>query len=360
MEQAYIFEILGVDAMGERFRIGLVGCGYWGSKYLRLLREHPAIDLAFVVDAEADRLRAAEDSFKGVPTFSSLEDAVSKSGAPRAVVVATPASSHRSVVATCLDMGLDVLVEKPMALTTEDALAMVHRSKERGRLLFPGHVFAFNDAVRYLSSQVKNNRLGKILYAVCSRTSLGPIRRDVNALWDLIPHDLTILEALGLTQPHEVWSNGDSFLQADIEDVVVSGLRYPGGQAAYIHTSWLSPAKVRQVSVVGTDAMAVFDDTAIDNPVQIFDKGITQAQTQTYGEFKSQVRTGDTYLPKITSREPLRNMVDAFLECLAANEYPIEEVRRSVMTVHVVEALSQALRQGGHRSIKDWSFVDAL
>lgn len=346
--------------MAEAFRVGLVGCGYWGSKYLRLLKEHPSIELAFVVDAEADRLRAVDSSFKGVPTFTSIQDAVSKTRAARAVVVATPASSHRGVVTDCLDLGLDVLVEKPMALTTEDALAMARRSKETGRLLFPGHVYAFNDAVRYLSDQVAKKRLGKVLYAVCARTSLGPIRRDVNALWDLIPHDLTILETLGLSKPREVWSNGDSFLQADIEDVVVSGLRYPGGQAAYIHTSWLSPAKVRQVTVVGTDAMAIFDDTAIDNPVQIFDKGITQEPTQTYGEFKSQVRTGDTYLPKITPKEPLRNMVDAFLKCLASNQYPTEEVRGSIMTVHVVEALSQALRHGGLRPIKDWSFLDAF
>lgn len=338
-------------------RIGLVGYGYWGPKYLRLLREHPETRPAFVVDVDSTRLKSLEED--GIPTFPDVEAALG-SVPTDAVIVVTPATTHRKVVETCLRRGVKTLVEKPLTPSLKDSEALVRLSQELKVLLYPGHIYAHNDGVRALAARVKAKSFGGLRYVDSVRTGLGPVRGDVSALWDLVPHDLTIIESVGLRRPEEVVAMGNSFLRPGVEDVVFGTLRYPGGALANVQGSWLSPYKVRQTTVVGAQEMAIFDDMVNEDPLRLYGRGVEILPTTEYGVFKTQIRSGDVTLPYVALREPLRNLLEDFLAACRDPRLAQDELRRALEVVATLEAMERSMRAGGRLTKVDWSKVASL
>jgi predicted dehydrogenase len=326
-------------------RIGLVGLGYWGKKYLRVLHELPSVKLVFVVDTDHNQLSQFEVA-GSLPTYDEPLKALS-SCETDAVIVVTPASTHQEVVKNCLEKGVHVMVEKPLTLSSKDASELARLSRESGHILYPAHIYAHNDSVKVLSEMANSKSLGDIRYVTCLRAGLGPVRADVNVLWDLVPHDLTILYSIGLHAPEAVRAIGSSFLQQGVEDVVFCTLQYPGGAVAHIQASWLDPYKIRRVTVVGSKQMALFDDVATDDSLKIYERGVDILPTTEYGEFKAQVRSGDVHIPHVLGREPLRNMVEDFIAKCRNPKERSDELGRGLAIVASLEAMSKSMRTNG-------------
>jgi predicted dehydrogenase len=344
--------------LGETVRVGLFGLGYWGSKYLRLLQEIPSIELTFVVDSDPKRLKTIRETTR-IHKYSTPAAALSKERADAAVVV-TPASTHRRVVSSCLDNSLDVLVEKPLALSLRDSIVLAQKAAKVGRILFPGHVYAFNDALREAAKIVSQSSFGEMRYVSCMRTGLGPIRGDTNALWDLVPHDLTALSEFGLRRPEEVVAVGRSFLQPGIEDVAFATLLYSKRRIANIQASWLDPYKIRRITAVGSRKMVTFDDGAIEDRVKVYERGVELMPTAAFGEFKTHIRSGDIHVPYVDQREPLRNLVEGFLHSRADPKSANVEILRALEIVTILGSMDRSMRRDGARTRVDWNPLDAF
>jgi predicted dehydrogenase len=340
------------DNITQTTRVGLFGLGYWGSKYARLLSEIPQVTVACVVDADRGRLNGLRAGPE-VARYTEASRALQKEKLDAAIVV-TPASTHTALVAQCLDRSLDVLVEKPLTLSLGDAILLAKKAKHAGKLLFPGHVYAHNDGVRALSKAVGSASFGKLRYVSCLRTGLGPVRGDTNVLWDLVPHDLTILSMIGAGRPTAAIAVGRAFLRPEVEDVAFGTLLYPGGRLAHIQASWLDPHKVRKVTAVGSRRMVSFDDTSVEECVKVYERGVDLVPSATFGEFMAQVRSGDAHIPFIAAREPLRNLVQAFLDARSDPAKGGPDLKRALEIVAILEAMHQSMRDDGARSAIKW------
>jgi predicted dehydrogenase len=322
----------------EELGIGLVGLGYWGPNYARLL-DGPldGARLVACADLRPDRRARLSRLHPGAAMYESHLPMIDAGGLD-AVVVATGAGAHREIVEDCLDAGLPVLVEKPIARTSVDAEAMRQAAARTGVLLMVGHTFLFNPAVRHIKDLLDSGALGRPQYLSFRRTGLGPIRSDVNALWDLAPHDLSMLRYWLGGDPVEVTARGQAYLRPDLEDVVFLTLRYPGGVLAGIQVSWLDPIKDRRVTVVGDRKMVVFDDVNPTEKLRVYDKGASyQPSGGEFAEFMASVRDGDIVIPRIRPGEPLKEQLDHFLHCLRTGEKPISDAADGLAIVRTLE-----------------------
>ncbi len=333
--------------------VGLVGVGYWGSNYLRVLREFDDFPLVAVCDNNPRNLDAAKA--KGVQRLYSDVAQLAADKEVGAVVVSTPARTHYAVVKPLLEAGKHVLVEKPLATSSKDALELAELAKKKNVVLMVGHIFLFNGAVRKVKELVDSGAIGKINYAYATRTGLGPIRNDVNALWDLACHDVYILGHLIGARPVSVMARGGSFVRSDIEDIVFLTLEYPGNVLASVHVSWLDPVKIRKLTIVGTSKMVVFDDIQVTEPVRVFDKGVSvEPKGAEFGEVKALVRDGDIVSPKVVMREPLKAEVEHFYDCVRNGKKPVADGMAGYETVKVLEAAQKAVGAGGAKVEIDW------
>lgn len=333
-------------------RIGLIGLGYWGPNYARVVNELPGAELVVVCDASNEALEFIQSRVPGARTTTASEEIFAADDLD-AVIIATPTSTHYELALRALEGGKHVLCEKPLAATTFECDALIAAARNAGRVLFTGHTFLFNPAVRRMRQLVEDGSLGRLLYAHTTRTGLGPIRQDVNALWDLAPHDLSILFSLFDREPVTVSATGRSFLREGVEDVVFAQLTFADGGIAGIHVSWLDPYKVRRVTAVGDQRMVVFDDVAVDEKLKVFDKGASydaiseSARGTEFGEYKAVIRDGDIVIPKIPAREPLKEQVLEFVRCCESGEMPLTDGIAGRRVVAVLEAATESLRRNG-------------
>lgn len=333
-------------------RIGLVGLGYWGPNYLRIVSELPDSELAIVCDASANALSLVRARLRQTRTTTDPADVFAADDVD-AVIVATPTSTHYELTMGALEAGKHVLCEKPLASTVGDCDALIAAAERAERTLFVGHTFIFNPGVRRMRELIDAGGVGRLLYAHAVRTGLGPIRQDVNALWDLAPHDLSILLYLFGEEPVSIAATGRAFLREGVEDVVFAQLSFEGGGIAGIHVSWLDPYKVRRVTAVGDQRMVVFDDLAADEKVKVFDKGASyeaiseSARGTQFGEYRAIVRDGDIVIPKIPAYEPLKEQVAEFLCCCRSGERPSTDGAAGRRVVAVLEAATESLRMDG-------------
>ena len=302
--------------------VAQLGVGYWGPNILRNLAANSRCRVKAVSDLSEERRafvsRHYPDIFVGGDPADVIQDKEIQ-----AVVIATPAATHFDLAMQCLKAGKHVLIEKPFATKLSEVDAIASTARQADRVAMAAHTFVFNDAVRYLKKLMDDKDLGDIRYIYSQRLNLGRIRSDVDALWNFAPHDVSIIQyLLGDLQPVSVQRQGMDYVQAGIDDVVFLHIRYPGKVMAHIHVSWLDPHKVRQITVVGTKKMVVYDDVA-ENKIAIYDKGIDPkailGQAMDYDQPpQSQFlhRSGDIILPKIVFREPLAVEIDHFLDCI--------------------------------------------
>jgi predicted dehydrogenase len=320
-------------------KVGLAGLGYWGPNLARNFDE--LAELAWLCDL-SDEQRARISSRYPDARLTADFDEMLADDSVDAVVVATPVVTHAELAKRALDAGKHVLVEKPPALTAGEVEELVATAEAQERVLMPGHLLLYHPGVARLKDLISSGELGDVLYVYGNRQNLGQIRKDENALWSLGVHDLSVILHLLEEEPEEAWARGESFLTEGVEDVVFCYLRFPSGKVAHMHLSWLDPHKMRRITVVGRDKMAVFDDMELDRKLTIYDKGPVE-RAETYGEWMT--RTGDIYSPKIRNDEPLRLECEHFLRLVAGKGDPLAAARDGVAVVRALEQLQASLEQ---------------
>jgi predicted dehydrogenase len=264
-----------------------------------------------------------------------------------AVVIATPARTHYALAREALEAGKHVLVEKPLAMGSRQAEALIALADERRRVLMVGHIFEYHPAVRKIKSLIDEGELGQVYYIYSTRVNLGRVQSDINALWSIAPHDISILIYLLGTMPQSVSARGGTFLNGMVEDVVFLVLSFPDGMLGHVHASWLDPSKVRRMTVVGSRRMAVYDDVADEGKIKIYDKGVYRKGEDIYGEFQYRMHSGDIAIPRLDMAEPLRIECVHFAECVRQGRRPQTDGANGLRVVRVLEAAQASLERGG-------------
>ncbi|WP_448642084.1 Gfo/Idh/MocA family protein [Geodermatophilus sp. URMC 63] len=323
-------------AASGRVRVAVVGYGYWGSKHVRVLSSVPGVDVT-VVDGHPLRLVEAAAHHPSAGMAPRLDDVLSEVDA---VVVATPPGSHAGIALRALETGKHVLVEKPLATSVEDAELLVQTAARQGVQLMVGHTFEYNAAVWKLRELVQSGALGRILYVDTARLSLGRYQSDVNVIWDLAPHDISIVSYVLGEMPScaTVWAH--SHISRQHADVAYLRFDFPRSQTrAYVHVSWLTPNKVRRVTVVGEKKMAVYDDMSDNERIRIYDIGVDVQDIDDPAEAHAlpvTYRTGDIVSPYIPFQEPLLLQDQHFVECIRTGRRPDTPGERGLEVVRVL------------------------
>lgn len=329
-------------------RIAVLGAGRWGINHVRVIASDPTCELAAVLDPDPD-VAAAVRELSAAPLFHEpstlellLDDPVLD-----AVVIASPAPTHADLAVRALLAGKHVLVEKPLALSLDDARRVEAAAAASQRCLMVGHLMLYHPVVARLHAILHAGELGQLHYLHATRVNLGRLRSDENALWSFGPHDLSVIDhLLGGELPVSVAARGQSVLQAGIEDVVFLSLRYPSGPMAHVHLSWLNPRKERRLTLVCSHKMAELDDVAADK-LRIFDKGFDRArQFKSFDEYLT-IRDGDVHIPYVAMGEPLRLQLQHFLDCVTAAKPPLSDAASGVRIVRILEAAQRSLAQDG-------------
>jgi predicted dehydrogenase len=317
-------------------RVGQAGLGAWGQNLVRNLDD--LADLRWICDADDGRRAHFARRFPNARTTGSFDELLGDDEL-EAVVIATPVPTHYALARQALEAGKHVFVEKPPAMRGAEMEELVDLAEERGLVLMPGHLLLYHPAVLKLKQLVDDGELGDVLCIYGNRQNLGKIRKDENALWSLGVHDLSVILYLIGEEPSEAWAHGNAFLTPNVEDVVFCYLRFPSGKIAHMHLSWLDPHKMRKITVVGRDKMAVFDDMELERKVTVYEKA-PEEPAQTYGEWRT--RTGDIFSPKIPNDEPLRLEMSHFLRLVRSAGDGVE-ARDGLVVVRALELLQESL-----------------
>ena len=323
-------------------KVAQIGVGYWGPNLLRNLVANKGCEVARVVDMSEERRAFVSSLYPSVEVTGDAE-AIWQDETIDAVVIATPAGTHFSLVMQALNSGKHVLVEKPMATTVDEVNQIGALAEEKGLVAMVGHTFLYNSAVRYIKNMIDTGELGDVRYIYSQRLNLGRIRSDIDALWNLAPHDISIIQYwLGDPSPTKITRHGMSYVQEGIDDVVFLNLQYDTGVMANIHVSWLDPHKVRKMTIVGSKKMAVYDDMA-ESKVAIYDKGFdVMASLEENMPFdrtgfpQFALRSGDVLLPKIDWQEPLKVEISHFTECITAGSTCLTGPQHALEVVRIL------------------------
>lgn len=334
--------------MNKQIGIAILGSGYWGINYVRVFEELAGVRVVTVCDKDINRLQEVKWRFPNITLTTELDEALAMDGV-EAVVVCTPAKTHHKLTRRCLLAGKHVLVEKPITTTVADSEDLISLAKAKNLKLMVGFTFIYNSGIRKVRTFIDQARVGQVYYLYARRTNLGPIRRDVNALWDLAPHDISIFNYLLDSVPEWVSAVGVKALGNCREDVGFVSLGYPNGIVGHIHVSWADPNKVREVVVVGSDRRIVFDDLNALERVKIYEKGVTSTSDEAtnYGEFQFEMRDGDIISPKVEVSEPLKTQCSHFVECITHDLMPFTDGQAGKAVVQVMEAIDHSLQHNG-------------
>jgi predicted dehydrogenase len=326
-------------------KVGVIGCGYWGSKHVRVLHGIPEVDQVIAIDTSDARLLSLKQTFPGLLIRSSLELALDEVDA---VIVATPPASHAEVALAAMAADKGVLIEKPLATSTKDALLLTHEAARRSLTLMVGHTFEHNAAVWKLRDLVQSEVLGRIFYLDSARLNLGLYQSDVNVIWDLAPHDVSIFNYVLGSVPATVQAWGSKHAHSVLEDVAYLRLSYPDlDLTANIHVSWLDPCKVRRVTVVGSRQMVVYNDLAAEERIRIFDKGVAVPDgAGDVPQMPMSYRYGEITSPYVPFEEPLGVQDRHFVSCVASGERPRTDGEVGMAVVKVLEGAELSLRLG--------------
>jgi predicted dehydrogenase len=333
--------------MTTNLRIGLIGAGYWGPNLARNLAELKDAELVAVADLDDDKLNTMKTRFPSIFTSRNYRDLFKLR--LDAVVIATPPVTHFPFAKECLENGLHVLVEKPLVLHSWEGEQLIEIAKNENRVLMVGHTFEYNPAVRLIKEIIDSGELGEIYYIDSVRANLGLFQPHVNAMWDLAPHDISIILYLLGEAPISVSSEGGTFAFKDtnVHDVVYMHMRFQSGILATTRVSWLDPDKTRRITVVGSKKMVIYDDVATVEKVKIYDKGIEPLpDTESLDDFQFNYRFGDTTAPHIVWQEPLKLECEHFAACIRTHRQPQSDGEAGLRVVRVLEAAQISLETG--------------
>jgi predicted dehydrogenase len=328
--------------------VGVIGVGYWGPNIVRNFIANPNTNVTMCADIKEQRLNVIKGLYPSVATSTDYRDIV-RNTAIDLVVICTPVFSHYELAKEALQNGKHVLVEKPMTHTAAQAEDLLNVAAGKNRQIFVDHTFVYTGAVRKIAHLIDDGELGDLYYFDSVRVNLGLFQHDVNVLWDLAPHDISIMQHLLSARPQGVVATGSAHFDTGLEDVAYMTVYYPDNLIAHIHVNWLSPVKVRQSLLAGSKKMVVWDDNNPSEKLRVYDKGIEVVETeaQVY-QTLIQYRTGDMYCPKISNREALAVEVDEIVEWINGNKLPrVATGEDGLMVVRILEAAQQSLKNRG-------------
>ncbi|MFN7974958.1 MAG: Gfo/Idh/MocA family oxidoreductase [Acidobacteriota bacterium] len=334
--------------MSALIRIGVLGAGRWGPNLIRNFHDHGKSEVVRVADPDAARRALLAPRYPDIPFSASPADVLADETID-AVVIATPTSTHHALAREALTRGKHVLVEKPIAASSRDAEDLCDLAARSQRILMVGHVFVYNNAIRWAKARIADGLLGRLHYIAAQRTNLGPIRTDVNAAWDLAAHDLSIVQYWLGREPLTASALGGAWLNPGIEDAVFATLRYPDDVLVNLHVSWLNPRKVRHMTVVGEARMLTVDDMSVEEPVRVYDRGVAGAPVvaDTFGSFRACVREGDITIPRVGTGEPLRAECEHFVGCIENGSAPETGGREGLAVVRALDAIARSIAASG-------------
>jgi predicted dehydrogenase len=333
--------------MAKKIRLGVAGCGYWGPNLIRNFRALPDCHLRMMCDLKTSRLRHLRTIYpevEGETDYAHMLNGVNLD----AVVIATGVASHYPMAKAALLAGKHTFIEKPMAGSVEHCAELVDIARENGLVLMAGHTFLYSSAVMKIQEIVNQGDIGEIRYISARRLNLGLIQKDINVAWDLAPHDLSIILAIMGEQPISVNCHGSAHVTRGIEDVTVMGLAFANQRSAIIHSSWIDPRKVREMTIVGSERMIVYDDLAPLEKIRVYDMRVERPpHYDTFGEFQYAYHYGDIHAPWIKQEEPLKTECQHFLDCIKDGRKPLSCGTRGLELVKILEASSESLRRAG-------------
>lgn len=336
--------------MNNAIRVGVVGCGYWGPNLIRNFAACPETEVVAVCDSSPARLEQVGRTHGRLHLCGSLDEMLERP--LDAVAIATPVSTHRRLASQCLEAGLHVLVEKPLAASVKDAQHLVDLADRCGRVLMVDHTYLFHNAVRRVAAMVESGELGELYYIDGIRINLGLIQKDVNVIWDLAPHDLSIAEHVLGRPARSISAWGCSHTDVEAEDVAYVNVDYDDRLLANFHVSWLSPVKVRQMIFAGSRKSLVFNELNPVEPVKVYDRGVeVGSDPEGRRDLLINYRSGDVWSPHIEPGEALQAVVSHFAACIRDGSTPISDGRLGLRVVRLLESATRSIRAQGGRVV---------
>jgi predicted dehydrogenase len=336
-------------------KIGLIGVGYWGPNLARVLNQSAECTFYACCDIDMRKLDKTMRQYPTLKGFSEVDEMLASD--VDAVVIATPISTHYDLARRALEAGKHVMVEKPLAHASSLARKLVASAEGRRLTLFTGHTFIYSPAVRMVKKLIQSGELGDIHYISLSRVNLGLYQKDVDVVWDLAVHDISILLYWLDEMPTKGASFGRACVQQDKRDVAFLWLEFPSGIVASTEVSWLSPQKMRRTCIVGSKRMVVYDDTDPNDKIKIYDRGVDFKQPETFGEFQLSYRTGDMVAPHLDNAEPLLSELEQFIHCVQTGEHSVTSGRFGARVVEVLEMVQSERPLGsGERTTNELTF----
>jgi len=326
-------------------KIGVVGFGYWGPNLVRNFQGAPTVEGVVCYDASEKRLAIAKQKFPSLEVAKTYDELLARNDVG-AIAIATPVSTHHPLGMKALQAGKHVLLEKPMAESVGHCEQLIEEADKNKLVLMVDHTFVYTGAVRKIKELVENGRLGEIMYFDSVRVNLGLFQHDTNVVWDLAPHDLSIMDYIIGLDPTGVSAIGSTHF-SDKEDIAYITVRYANQLLAHFHVNWMSPVKVRKILIGGSKLMVVYDDMEPSEKIRVYDKGVDIKERESIYKVLVEYRTGDRWAPKIDLNEALTLMVGDFVSAIKSGHRPTTDGRAGLKVVKILEAAQASLRQNG-------------
>ncbi len=327
-------------------KIGVIGCGYWGPNLIRNFNKTSGCEMTICCDMQDDRLARIKSLFPHIETTKNHEDLLNSD--LDAVAIATPVWTHYPLAKSFLEAGKHVFVEKPLTPSSEECQELIELAASKNLVLMVGHTFEYTAAVNKIKEIVESGELGDILYVNSTRVNLGLFQQDINVIWDLAPHDISIITYVLEQEPTKVNAQGMSHFKEGIEDVAMTTMTFDSGTIAFIRNSWIDPNKVRSMIFVGSKKMLVYDDLSPNEKIKIYDKGVEKpAYYDNFAEFQFSYRYGDIYIPRINEREALSTECGHFVECITEKQTPRSDGHSGLRVIRIIEAAVDSLKANG-------------
>ena len=333
--------------MNNPISVGLIGCGYWGPLLLRNFMSLPDCHVAKACDMSDERLKHVRSLYPSLECLSDHQEMLTN-GSIDAVIIATPVKFHYSLAKQSLLAGKHTFIEKPMAASSAECQELIELAESKGLVLMVDHTFLFSSAVRKIADIVDAGDIGDIRYINCRRLNLGLFQKDINVAWDLAPHDISIILHILGEFPSSVNCQGNAHVTPHVEDVTNMSLLFRNKRFATIQSSWLEPRKIREMTIVGSRRMIVYDDLQTHEKIKIYDVRVERPpHYDSFAEFQYSYHYGDSYIPHLRQEEPLRAVCQHFLDCIASGSVPMTSGREGLELVRILEAASASLKANG-------------
>ena len=328
--------------------IAVIGCGYWGPNLVRNFRSLPGVKVGVICDKSRERLEHLGRLYPEAEKTTDLARIIEDSSIDM-VAIATPVSTHHALATACLKAGKHTFVEKPLAVTSTQCSQMIELAEAKSLILMVGHTFVYTTTVRKIKEIVDSGEIGDLMYISCRRLNLGLFQKDINVAWDLAPHDLSIILYIIGKKPVSVNCQGKAHVTPGIEDITNISLSFSNGEFATIQSSWIDPRKVREITIIGSKKMIVYDDTEPLEKVKIYDKRVeAPPHYDTFGEFQYSYHYGDVLSPFFRQEEPLRAECQHFIDCIGKGSRSDSSGHDGLAVVRILEAATESLRSGGN------------